>query len=82
LKWFKQIHRKKRGTYYSPWATSSRPISGWAGSPKLKQRRGMALAHVVAVVAASGSSAVRGGGGTALERYWDVKNPFWGSGEE
>jgi hypothetical protein len=33
-------------------------------------------------VAASGSPAVRGGGGTALERYWNVMNPFWGSGEE
>jgi hypothetical protein len=33
-------------------------------------------------VAASGSPVARGGGGTALERYWDVKNPFWGSGEE
>jgi hypothetical protein len=40
------------------------------------------MAHVVAAVAASGSPAVREGGGTALERYRDVKNPFWGSGEE
>jgi hypothetical protein len=38
--------------------------------------------HVVAVVAASGSPTARGGWGTALERHRDVKNPFWGSGEE
>jgi hypothetical protein len=40
------------------------------------------MVHVVAAVAASGSPAAREGGGTALERYRDVKNPFWGSGEE
>jgi hypothetical protein len=58
------------------------PIRAGLAAQNWKQGSGLALAHVVAVVAVSGSPTARGGGGAALERHRDVKNPFWDNGEE
>jgi hypothetical protein len=59
-----------------------RSNSSWAGSPKLETGEGAGPGTRGGGGGRIRLAGVGGGGGTALERYQDVKNPFWGNREE